>query len=253
MSVRRITLDRGDARIAVRDGGGERAPIVLAHGLGGSAIAFKRVAPLLGDRFRVITYDLRGHGASSPSSDYSWAAQTGDLRAVLDELELERPVLAGHSLGAGLALAVAASFPGCAGFAALDGALPAELPAPDWTQLERAARVGASLSIPEMQAIAQDYWSRWEEFEVALQRLACPAVYVLARRQAPGPDGAAALEAVHAGAERIAELAAGIEVRWLDTGHAMTRTRPREVAEALRALSGGPTPAATSPCTPRPS
>jgi pimeloyl-ACP methyl ester carboxylesterase len=74
MSRRRFAVDRGGARLAVRDSGGARLPIVLTHGLGGSALAFKRVTPLLTDTFRVITYDIRGHGASSRSDDYSWAA-----------------------------------------------------------------------------------------------------------------------------------------------------------------------------------
>ena len=252
MSRRRFTLDRGGARVAVRDGGGTLPPIVLTHGLGGSALAFKRVTPLLTDTFRVITYDIRGHGASSRSDDYSWRALVGDLHALVRELELERPVLAGHSLGAGIALSVAASLPDCAGFAALDGALPVPMPPPDWSRLERAARapsfrvirglmrmtrVGAALSIPEMQAMAEDYRSRWEAFAAALQDLTCPAVYVLGSRATSGPDGEAALAAVRTGADRIAEIAPGIEVRWLATGHHMTRTMPREVADALRGLS----------------
>ena len=163
-------------------------------------------------------------------------------------------MLAGHSLGAGVALCVAASLPGCAALAALDGALPVQMPPPDWSRLERAARtpsfrvirgfmrvtrVGAALSIPEMQAMAQGYLSRWEAFAAALQDLACPAVYVLGSRAASGPDGEAALAAMRTGAERIAELAPGIEVRWLATGHHMTRMVPRDLAEAMGAVRGG--------------
>jgi pimeloyl-ACP methyl ester carboxylesterase len=52
---------------------------------------------------RVIAYDARGHGRSSPASDpaaYSYEDLGGDLEAVLDRLGVERAVLAGASMGA---------------------------------------------------------------------------------------------------------------------------------------------------------
>jgi pimeloyl-ACP methyl ester carboxylesterase len=52
---------------------------------------------------RVVAYDARGHGASSPPAApdaYDYAALTADLAAVLDALGIERAVLAGVSMGA---------------------------------------------------------------------------------------------------------------------------------------------------------
>ena len=63
---------------------------------------------------RVIAYDARGHGASSPApapGEYGYDELAGDLQAVLDELEIERALLAGASMGAHTALAFALAYP----------------------------------------------------------------------------------------------------------------------------------------------
>jgi pimeloyl-ACP methyl ester carboxylesterase len=68
----------------------------------------------LGDSWRVIRYDARGHGASAASrdeSDYAWPNLALDELAVLDELGLERAVLGGASMGAATALHAAALAP----------------------------------------------------------------------------------------------------------------------------------------------
>lgn len=95
---------------------GSGAPIVLLHGL----TATRRYV-LQGSRMlarsgahRVIAYDARGHGESSAApdpGDYEYADLVADLRAVLDELELERPVLAGSSMGAATAMTLALAEP----------------------------------------------------------------------------------------------------------------------------------------------
>lgn len=62
---------------------------------------------------RVVAYDARGHGASSPAPDglYGYPELVGDLEAVLDDLGLERCVLAGSSMGAATAMAFALDHP----------------------------------------------------------------------------------------------------------------------------------------------
>lgn len=251
MKRRRISLAHGNVRLAVTDSGEAMAPVVLVHGLGGSQLAFKRVGALLAGHARVITYDQRGHGASGVSDDYSWDALVGDLGAVIEQLELRDPVLVGHSLGAGVALCAAAATPDCAGLVAIDGALPVRTPPPDWARARRAARkpsivlaralmralrVGSAMSIDELQAIAADLLGRADEFERALRSLSCPARYLLGSRAGPGPDGGAALEAARAAARRVTEIDPAIEVTWLDTGHAIPRTMPAEVAEAAMSM-----------------
>ncbi len=94
---------------------GEGVPIVLLHGL----TATRRYV-VMGSRslersgHLVVSYDARGHGRSSPApapSDYGYELLAADLLAVLDELGLERAVLAGASMGAHTALALALAAP----------------------------------------------------------------------------------------------------------------------------------------------
>jgi pimeloyl-ACP methyl ester carboxylesterase len=93
--------------------GGTGPPVVLIHGDGGTVFdwtysAFDRVA----ERFRAIAVDRPGFGYSDPPGTLgSPFAQAGRIRAVLEERTSRRPVLVGHSRGASVALAYAATFP----------------------------------------------------------------------------------------------------------------------------------------------
>jgi pimeloyl-ACP methyl ester carboxylesterase len=100
------------ATITVQDGGvalageeaGEGIPVVLLHGL----TATRRYVvmgsrALERDGHRVIAYDARGHGASSPAPDaaaYRYEDLAADLLSVLDDRGVDRAVLAGASMGA---------------------------------------------------------------------------------------------------------------------------------------------------------
>ncbi|HEX2232579.1 MAG TPA: alpha/beta hydrolase [Thermoleophilaceae bacterium] len=83
---------------------GDGTPIVLAHGLSATRRNVVQGSRHLARRgYRLISYDARGHGASSPAPDpaaYEYSNLVGDLEAVLADLELERPVLVGSSMGA---------------------------------------------------------------------------------------------------------------------------------------------------------
>jgi pimeloyl-ACP methyl ester carboxylesterase len=85
---------------------GEGPDLVMVHGLTGNlAVWHLRIASELYEHFRILTYDLRGHGHSdTPRSGYSADAMAEDLIQLLDGLEIERPLIAGHSYGADIAL-----------------------------------------------------------------------------------------------------------------------------------------------------
>ena len=113
-------------RLHARDWSGSGQAVVLLHGLASNARIWDGVASrLAGAGLRVVALDQRGHGASEqPGSGYDFATLGRDLSAALADLGIERPVLAGHSWGANVALQFAADRPGAlAGLALVDGAL----------------------------------------------------------------------------------------------------------------------------------
>ncbi|MBA3327848.1 MAG: alpha/beta hydrolase, partial [Solirubrobacterales bacterium] len=107
-------IGAGDVKLAVVDDG-EGIPVILAHGLTAS-----RRYVVMGSRslarsgHRVIAYDARGHGASSPAPEagaYGYEHLCRDLVAVLDALGLDRAVMAGASMGAHTILRLALDAP----------------------------------------------------------------------------------------------------------------------------------------------
>lgn len=80
-------------------------PILLIHGYAQAALSWDRQAKdaALARDFRMVAYDLRGHGMSDkPEGERFYkdsAAWAGEVRAVIEQLGLERPVLAGWSYG----------------------------------------------------------------------------------------------------------------------------------------------------------
>lgn len=85
-----------------------RGPVLLlTPGFSSSARAFAPLAHDLADCFRVVTWDIRGHGGSgapASDSDYTVAATVQDMAALLDEVGAPSAVLGGHSLGGYLSL-----------------------------------------------------------------------------------------------------------------------------------------------------
>lgn len=91
---------------------GAGPPVVLVHaGLMSSAM-WEPVLPDLGDGFRVITPDSRGHGRSSnPDGMLSYAQLADDVAALITALGLIRPVVGGYSDGGQVALELGAVIP----------------------------------------------------------------------------------------------------------------------------------------------
>lgn len=102
---RPITVRGPDGPLAVyRSGAG--APVVLVHGITGSALQWHPIVPALARRYEVIAIDARGHGRSAAAGagtgriGYAARHHAADLIAVLDRLGLARAALVGHSMGA---------------------------------------------------------------------------------------------------------------------------------------------------------
>jgi pimeloyl-ACP methyl ester carboxylesterase len=94
-----VTVDK-NVRLEVLDWGGSGRPLVLVAGGGDTAHVFDDFAPKLTPSFHVYGITRRGFGQSGFSPEGYGADRLGDdALAVLDSLELKRPVLVGHSLG----------------------------------------------------------------------------------------------------------------------------------------------------------
>ncbi|MDQ6745960.1 MAG: alpha/beta hydrolase [Actinomycetota bacterium] len=107
-------IKAGGVTLAVEDSG-QGTPVVLLHGLTATRrYVVMGSGALERSGHRVIAYDARGHGASSPAPEpdaYRYEDLVLDLEAVLDALELPRAVLAGASMGAHTLLAFALHHP----------------------------------------------------------------------------------------------------------------------------------------------
>lgn len=90
-------------------GGGP--PLIILHGLFGSGRNWAGIAKKLAAGWRVLTVDLRNHGASPWDADMNYAVMAGDVLALIEAEKLDRPVLLGHSMGGKTAMMAAMTDP----------------------------------------------------------------------------------------------------------------------------------------------
>jgi 3-oxoadipate enol-lactonase len=94
------------------DGAADAPVVVLSNSLGATRAMWDAQVPGLAERFRVVTYDTRGHGKSpAPAGPYSLDDLVDDLVALLDEVGAERAHVTGLSLGGMTAMRLAAREP----------------------------------------------------------------------------------------------------------------------------------------------
>jgi pimeloyl-ACP methyl ester carboxylesterase len=157
------TVPGDGVTLHARDWGGEGPPVVLLHGLASNARIWDGVARrLAGGGRRVVALDQRGHGESEqPDTGYDFATVCRDLETALDALGLRRPVIAGHSWGANVALQYAAERAGeAAGVVLVDGGF---LGVADWPGMTRElARV--RLAPPRFAVPLEDWLARAGRF-----------------------------------------------------------------------------------------
>jgi pimeloyl-ACP methyl ester carboxylesterase len=105
LAARRLDVKGGAVRYFVAGNG---PPLLLVHGLGGSALNWCELVPLLAERRRLIVPDLPGHGGSEALAAVSSLGAFADRVAAVAEHEdaLPAPVV-GHSLGGAVALHLA--------------------------------------------------------------------------------------------------------------------------------------------------
>jgi pimeloyl-ACP methyl ester carboxylesterase len=99
----RLRTRRGE--IAYRSMG-QGPPVVLVHGTPSRSLVWRKVAPVLAQRRRVIAWDLLGFGDSErhEEQDVSLVAHGEVLAELVEQLGLDRPALVGHDIGGAIVL-----------------------------------------------------------------------------------------------------------------------------------------------------
>jgi pimeloyl-ACP methyl ester carboxylesterase len=116
-----VAYDTGDPA------GGGALSVVLVHGINMSAAVWDRLADRLAGERRVVTIDLRGHGASVMSGPYDATGYASDVLAVMDALGIARAHLVGTSFGGPVVATIAAEAPDrVASITAIGSAVSAE-------------------------------------------------------------------------------------------------------------------------------
>jgi len=94
---------------------GEGKPVIILHGLFGQSDNWTSIARNLSEHgFSVLTADLRNHGLSGHSEDFSYQVMAEDLYELVNDELHKKPVVVGHSLGAKVILWFEYMFPGLA-------------------------------------------------------------------------------------------------------------------------------------------
>lgn len=91
---------------------GNGPPLILVHGIGAARNTWDKALPLLTQHFTVVTYDLRGHGASpKPEKEFGLDELVADLERIRELCNLDSMHIAGHSLGGMIGPAYAYKYP----------------------------------------------------------------------------------------------------------------------------------------------
>jgi pimeloyl-ACP methyl ester carboxylesterase len=95
-------LARNGVDIHYWTGGAVSAPLVVfTHGATIDHHEWDATLPLVGENFRLLTWDVRGHGLSRPAQ-FSLQDAVDDLLAILDRLHVDQAIFVGHSMGGNL-------------------------------------------------------------------------------------------------------------------------------------------------------
>ncbi|MFI7347292.1 alpha/beta fold hydrolase [Streptomyces sp. NPDC049936] len=176
--------------------------MVLLHGWPGDASDYRRVVPQLAGEYRVIVPDLRGFGASDrhpadPDRFYSASAQAASIQALITELGLVQPVVAGYDIGSRTAQTLARRNPESVGALVLSPPLPGagrrvldpEVVPELWYQSFHRSAFGASLidgDRDRVRTYLRHFWEHWSgpgfvpgeaDFEALVDRYARPGAF----------------------------------------------------------------------------
>ncbi|MFK7954191.1 MAG: alpha/beta fold hydrolase [Ekhidna sp.] len=86
---------------------GEGQPLIILHGVFGSSDNWQTLGKIFADTFKVYLVDLRNHGNSPHSDEFTYEAMMRDVVELMDDEGIERAHVLGHSMGGKVAMHVA--------------------------------------------------------------------------------------------------------------------------------------------------
>lgn len=245
--------------------GGDKPPVVLAHGFSDDGLCWTPVAEVLAADYDVIMVDARGHGRSeAPEQGYRLTDMAADLAGVITGLGLHKPAILGHSMGGGTTYVLAGTYPDLPGAILIEDSGARNLAAGDSpeaqerqrqmrqriTDLQSKSRAElieyARTNIPTWPEAELGPWAEaklrfnlralnrlgatvvnWEE---TLSRITCPALLITA-----DPDRGAMVTAEDA--ERIRQLIPHLQIAHIPgAGHNIRREQPARYMRVVQAF-----------------
>jgi 2-succinyl-6-hydroxy-2,4-cyclohexadiene-1-carboxylate synthase len=168
-------ISHDGTNIAAYDHGGEGEPIVFLHCLSGIAQQWDPLIKHFITNYRVLTYDLRGHGKSDqPAENYAFEDMAKDLDAVLDHFKINKTHLVGSSYGCMIGLYYASTRTECVlSLVNCDGAVlndTGENGLSDETLEEHLAKYRDQLdpdyeSVEAYKQFYRENWEPWNEYK----------------------------------------------------------------------------------------
>lgn len=213
---------------------GERGPwVLLSHGLATDLSMWDELTEALKDRYRVLRYDARGHGASAaPDGDYSLDQLVDDAAGILDALDIKQTLFDGLSMGGMVGLGLMIRHPH-----KIKGAVIADsrhTTTPDFTKawLDRITAVRKD----GIEAVVASTVSRWSSEGLATRN---PAVVARMETMVRGTSVngycgcAAALARLNYG-QRLNEINAPVLVVCGDEDHGAPPENSRQMAAMIK-------------------
>lgn len=258
--IRQVPLRTGPT-LAVTDVG-DGPPVLLGHGFMLDSTLFAAQAAALADRYRVITWDARGHGRTTgDEAPFTQWDNARDILALMDALGLERAVLGGHSQGGYTALAATLLRPDRVAGLVLISTTPHRQPAGSRPLLDSFAAAWTTQgptdelcrTLGEMVfggADSRAWWPGWrgrpaaafagpyravverDDLGPRLPEITVPALVVHG-----GADASVPLDEARAYAPALPGLRSFVEVP--GAPHAICATHPEPVSQALAAFLTG--------------
>lgn len=92
-------------------GSSDDCPLIILHGFFASSRNWRQVADRLSDKFHVYVPDMRNHGVSPHDPLMDYPSMTADLKSFIDQREMKKVNLLGHSMGGKIAMWFALNYP----------------------------------------------------------------------------------------------------------------------------------------------